>query len=135
MEWMVRPSPSPWPWPSPRPRTVVRLSPSRPRVKTEADGGNGGWTRPLDFGGRVQPGSEPNILLRVEPNPLQPPSKHQKTGSTRLGRTLPFNQTHGKTMVQSTVNEAEDIAQAQDKLEAQSTCSWSGIGRNVLRTK
>ena len=40
-----------------------------------------------------------------------------------------------KTMVQSTVNEAEDIAQAQDKLEAQSTCSWSGIGRNVLRTK
>ena len=40
-----------------------------------------------------------------------------------------------KTVVQSTVNEAEDIAQAQDKLEAQSTCTWSGIGRNVLRTK
>ena len=70
------PSPSPWPWPSARPRPVAQ---------TEPDGGNGGRTRPLDFGGRVRPGSEPNIPLRVGPNPLQPPSKHQKKGFNPSG--------------------------------------------------
>jgi len=55
------------------------------RVKTDPDGGNGGWTRPLDFDGRVQPAPQPNIPLRVEPNPLQPPSKHQKTGFNPSG--------------------------------------------------
>ena len=55
------------------------------RVKTDPDGGNGGWTRPLDFGGRVRPGSEPNIPLWVGPNPLQPPSKHQKKGFNPSG--------------------------------------------------
>ena len=85
---LLRPSPSPSPWPSPRP------SPSRPPV-TEPRRRKRGWTRPLDFGGRVGPGSEPNIPSGSDPTPSNLHPNIRKRGSTHPGWTLPFNQTHG----------------------------------------
>ena len=94
---LLRPSPSPWPWPSPWP------SPSRPPV-TEPRRRKRGWTRPLDFGGRVGPGSEPNIPSGSDPTPSNLHPNIRKRGSTHPGWTLPFNQTHGKWYATSELN-------------------------------
>ena len=81
---LLRPSPSPSPWPSP----------SRPPI-TEPRRRKRGWTRPLDFGGRVGPGSEPNIPSGSDPTPSNLHPNIRKRGATHPGWTLPFNQIHG----------------------------------------